>query len=107
MRARITVQSAATSTNAFGEVTRTWSSTAIGNLYAQVETPQGSERFRGGAERVEYPVVFRIRYRSDITEKDHRILWPAASTADTYDIESVVNLESMGKITEIRGVKRS
>jgi len=106
MRARITVQSAVSSTNVYGEVTRGWSSTAIGTIWAQAEVREGTYRYESGADRTTLPVIFRIRYRSDITEKDNRILWPAGSTANAYRIESVVDLEGRSKITELWTVKR-
>lgn len=102
MRSRITVQTATYSTNAFGEREATWSSSAVGTLWAQVETAQGTERFSSGAERTQLPTLFRVRYRADI-DTDNRIQWP--STSDVYDIESVQNLEGADKVLEIRGVK--
>ena len=106
LRNRITLQTAISSTNAFGEVERTWSSTAIGNTWAQVQTQAGLERFESGAERTESRALFRVRYRTDLTANNHRVLWPANSTSGAWDIESIADIEGEHIITEIVGVKR-
>jgi len=106
MRQRVTIQAATASTSAYGDVTRTWSSTGIGTLWAQVETEGGTETYTSGAERTEERAIFRIRYRSDLTEKDHRLLYPASSTSSVWDIESAINVNGLDRITELRAVKR-
>ena len=105
LRNRITIQTATASTNAFGEVERAWSSTAIGNVWAQVETEDGIERLQSGAERTRAAATFRVRYRTDIDERSNRLLWPAGSTSAVWDIESVVDLDGANTITQITAVK--
>ena len=102
-RNRVTIQSAINSTDSFGEKNQTWTSTAVGTLWAQVDTEKGREGFQSGAERTIAPTVFRIRYRSDV-DTSYRVLWP--STSEIYDIESVQNVDGKDYLLEIWGVKR-
>ena len=105
MRQRVTIQTPSESTNAFGEVVRSWSTASQIKTWAQVEVLEGTERFMSGAERTELPTMFRVRYRSStVINTECRLLWP--STSDVYDIESVADLEGRNKILEIAAVKR-
>ena len=80
-------QDPASSADTYGQVVPSW--TALDTVWAQV-TPSGSESHEGSQDHATRTTEFRIRYRSDVTEK-MRIRYPA-STGDIYDIESITEI---------------
>lgn len=78
---RITIQSATTAPDAYGEPIETWSDLAT--LWAQVVPLGGREFFEARQVNAEQTVRFRIRYRADIT-REMRVIYDGL----TYGIEA-------------------
>lgn len=85
MDRRVTFQEVTESRSASGQVTETWSD--LCRVSAQVRFDRGAEGTEGSGEQARSTQLFRIRYRSDITNK-HRLTYNDA----TYDILSVQEL---------------
>lgn len=84
---RITIQSFTTTTDDFGEVTKSF--TTLANVWAKVEEKRGNEGEEGNQIVATKRVEFFIRYRSDINEQ-MRIQY----NNETYKIESILNADS-------------
>lgn len=96
---RITLQSLTTADDAFGEPVETFATLA--NVWARVFTMGAKETLSADAERTQGSVIFQIRYRTDITERN-RVVWGT----DTYDIEGVQDAEGARKRLDIQAVVR-
>ena len=86
-------QDNASSADSYGQIVPSWG--ALDTVWAQV-TPGGSagrggqEDHEGNQDHATLTTEFRIRYRTDVTEK-MRIRYPASS-GDIYDIESIIEI---------------
>ena len=80
-------QDTASSADSYGQIVPSWG--ALDTVWAQV-TPSGNETHEGNQDHATRTTEFRIRYRSDVTEK-MRIKYPASS-GDIYDIESIIEI---------------
>lgn len=101
LREKIRIERATATQNGFGEPVTTWATHAT--VRAQVEPLEGREVFDADHQMTRTPVVFRIRYSSDVSDvaETDRIVWKSK----THDIESVAELEGRRKLLEITGVK--
>jgi SPP1 family predicted phage head-tail adaptor len=88
MRHKITIQSQADSTNAFG-TTRTWSDYRA-NTYAEILSPSAGRDVLGGAEGNKETIRFRLRYTTGI-EPDMRVV----HGGQNYRITHVENVRGM------------
>ena len=84
---RITIQTFTTSTDAFGQKVKSFST--LTNVWAKVEVKVGKEGEEADAIAATAIVDFFIRYRSDINEQ-MRIIYEN----ETYKIESIINDDS-------------
>ena len=86
-------QDTATSADSYGQVVPSWG--VLDTVWARVtlggdRARAGSERHEGNQDHAQRTAEFRIRYRTDVTEK-MRIRYPASS-GDIYDIESIIEI---------------
>lgn len=82
---RIVIEAPATVRNTVGEDITTWSTLAA---VAARKIPQaGAERFSAGAEQATADVIFRIRYRSDVTTKMRVV-----EGGNRYDITALIEI---------------
>lgn len=84
---RITVQTPASTVDALGQRTETW--TDVATLWAQAQPLRGREFFAAGQVQSEAAVRFRIRYRTGI-DGTMRVLWrgvPHAIVAEPMDVD--------------------
>jgi SPP1 family predicted phage head-tail adaptor len=84
---RIVIQGYTTSTDAFGEVVKSF--TTLATVWAKVEEKSGKEGEDGNQIVASKKVEFFIRYRSDINEQ-MRIVY----NNETYKIETILNADS-------------
>jgi SPP1 family predicted phage head-tail adaptor len=82
---RITIEGVGEGRTASGDVTETWSTVAV--VWAGIRAPRGDEVFAAREEQAERELVFRIRWRSDVTAK-MRIQYDGL----TWDIEHVAEI---------------
>ena len=92
---RIVIQGFTTSTDAFGQVTRTFSTLAT--VWAKVEEKVGSEKENGEMISATKMVDFYIRFRSDINEQ-MRIVY----NNKTYKIKAIQNADAREAFQMIR-----
>lgn len=88
LRHRVTLQSATTTQNSYGEQVKAW--VDVGTFWAAVEPISGKERFASGERIHERDVRIVMRYIGTVTET-HRILFQSR----TYDIKAVVMKDSV------------
>jgi SPP1 family predicted phage head-tail adaptor len=69
---RITIERKAGTRNTYGEVIVSWSTLAT--VWAEARPVRGSEFLASGQTQARADVMFRIVYRSDLTELD-RVVW--------------------------------
>ena len=81
---RITLQTYTTSTDAFGQVVKTFSTLAT--VWAKVEEKSGKEGEEGDQVIASKKVNFLIRHRSDLNEQ-MRVVYDN----NTYKIEAIIN----------------
>lgn len=84
---RITIQSFTTTTDAFGEVVKSF--TTLANVWAKVHEKSGKEGEDGQQIVASRVVEFYIRYRSDINEQ-MRIQY----NNETYKIEAILSADA-------------
>jgi SPP1 family predicted phage head-tail adaptor len=93
---RITLQTLTISRDGYGATIETW--TDLDTVWAEVVPLKGTEYFAAAQIVVEEQLKFRIRYRSDLTEKV-RITY----NGQTYDVQNITEigrrqgLELLGK----------
>lgn len=62
---QVTLKGYTESTNAFGEVLKTWSTLAT--VWASVQQISATKKFEANHDRAATTVIVKIRYRSDVT----------------------------------------
>lgn len=72
LRERVTVQQAAETRNALGEVVQSWS--ALSTRWASVEGVSARELLSSGQQQIEMSHRVRMRYMSGLTQQ-MRLLW--------------------------------
>lgn len=103
MRTQIVLQEKTETANARNELIATWADDVT--VYAETTPVRARDQFAAGKEQLPCDVVFRIRYRTGISAKTHRILWrgePYELNGEPIDVDGMrVTLELMG----IKGVR--
>jgi SPP1 family predicted phage head-tail adaptor len=85
MDRRIRIEQATTSADGYGQPIETWS--LLAEVWAEVAPLRGRELWAAQQVNAELTTRFRIRYRSDVTEK-MRIICEGTE----YDIESIAEI---------------
>jgi len=79
---RLALQSNTPSQDSYGDTIESWS--LIGNVWAEMVSAKGSEKFTGQQDAGFDTVVWRIRYRSDLDNLDRVVF-----ESQNYDILGV------------------
>lgn len=91
----ITIQQRPPGQNARGQALESWVP-VLANIYAQAEPVRGREFFAAGQMQSEVTVVFRIRYRSNITTA-MRVVW----RGQPHDIVAVIDPHGQRQMLEL------
>lgn len=92
---RITIERKAVARNAIGEEIETWSPLAA--VWAEAHPTRGREFFAAGGDQARADVMFRILYRTDVTEED-RVIWSGVA----HDIVAPpVNVAGQREVLEL------
>lgn len=92
---RITIERKTVTRNSIGEEIDTWSTHAT--VWAEAHPTRGREFFAAGQMQARADVMFRILYRSDLTEED-RIVW----RGERYEIVAPpVDVSGAKEVTEL------
>lgn len=86
---RITIQQRASSVDALGQESTSWSDLAT--VWARARPTSGRDMFAAGREQATIDVQFSIRYRTDVNPDTCRVLWNSVP----YDI--------VGRPANVRG----
>lgn len=81
----ITIQVKTSTEDSFGEMIETWATLA--EVWAELKYLRGSEWFAAQQEGASVDVIFRIRYRDDVTPLNVIVY-----DSRTYDISAVLEL---------------
>ncbi len=82
---RIVIEQNTPTTDAFGAEVESWST--LDTVWAQIMQPKGREVFEANQVVAEVDVVFRIRWRSDVTAKMR-----VSYGGETYDIAAAIEV---------------
>lgn len=88
----ITMQRQATTVDAYGQQTRTW--TNLGTSYASIEPVRGREYFQASGEKADVTHDIRLRAREDIALVPRDRI---AFGSRYFDIRSVINVGERGR----------
>lgn len=103
LRTRVYMQSATVSAStAFNEPTEVWATDRT--LWAERVDPAAREFLTGDQPRADVRAVWRIRYRSDVTNK-HRFV-EKGSTDSVWDIAGAVDPDGRRRWLDVRAVQR-
>lgn len=92
---RITIERKSVSRNSIGEPQVTWST--LVTLWAEARPVRGAEFLAAGQMQARADVLFRILYRSDLTEQD-RVVW----RGDPYEIVAPpIDVNGAREVTEL------
>lgn len=94
---RVTLREPSAGTDTIGQPTETWADAAT--VWAEVREIKGREYFEAAQVQAERTVTFRIRYRSDVTEK-WRIVWNGTE----YDIRALAEIGRREGLEIVGGV---
>lgn len=83
---RVRISQRAAGTDALGQAAETWQTLA--DVWAGAQPPQGREFFNAGAQFSANTVVWRIRYRADVTTRMR--LTDLRTNGKVFDIEAVL-----------------
>lgn len=90
LTSRITLQQPVETRDAYGGVTRTWST--VGNRWASIQPLSMRELSYAGQTQSRATHAVRMRYDADV-----RSTWRIALGEVTYEIESVVDVDGSGR----------
>lgn len=92
---RITIERKTVTRNAIGEEVDTWAT--FDTVWAEAHPTRGREFFAAGQMQARADVMFRILYRSDLTEED-RVVW----RSENYEIVAPpVDVAGAREVTEL------
>lgn len=100
MRTQIVLQDKTETTNARGELVATWADDVT--VWAESTPVRARDQFQAGKEQLPVDVVFRIRYRTGISAKTHRVMW----RSEPYELHGEpIDVDGMRTTLELMCIK--